>query len=192
MEKNTLLGLGILGALGVGAYLYFTNQDQRSGAGGSGGGGNFYEDFYKDFLGLFNPSSNQPASAGDGSSLAAKKVIAVGGSPAVSIPNALIADIPAGVVKSGPGVAGYLIKGSTDSLFLSPGAEQTADFINKAGIIINGAPAGSTTKKAAVPAPSIVTPTSGTRSALITIGTPAQQIEQFNIAPKIYKGKKVM
>jgi len=38
MEKNNLVLLGLLGALGVGAYFYFNNQDQSLGGGGGSGG----------------------------------------------------------------------------------------------------------------------------------------------------------
>ena len=46
MEKNNLVLLGLVGALGVGAYLYFNNQDPSIGGGGAGSGSNKGSDYF--------------------------------------------------------------------------------------------------------------------------------------------------
>ena len=121
MNTNMLLGLGLLGALGIGAWLLFSNQ-------GSGG-----------------------FSFGDG-----------GG--------------------SGGSGAGTKKEGSTDS-----GGSFAGLFGN-----VTGQPMSITVKKTGSNINTFMNVQPSNRVGLITVGSPVQQIEQFNIAPRILGGKKVM
>lgn len=204
MEKNNLMLVGLLGALGVGAYFLFNNQDQSLGGGGAAGGArpgselgppnyifNVAAPVFPDLSGFFNDTTTPTTD------LSSKK-----DSPIIINQ----ADVPPGSVVIVP------IKNTIPS---RTGGQNfpTVIPINRQYTPPMAAPAQQPPLKiqnifgfpvvphlASSPTPSskkgIVVPTTGYQAALITAGTPEQQIEQYSIAPKVIKSngayKKVM
>jgi hypothetical protein len=134
MKNETTKSLITLGALGIIGYLIYNYLQGTGTSSGSGGS-------------AISPVQNIPMGGGttqiSGTTLStasfgnlAQHDQLKGG--AVVLPIQAVATIPAGAVRSGGGNAGLLIKGTTKALFISPGAAQTAGFINKYGVIQNG------------------------------------------------------
>lgn len=203
MEKNNLILLGVLGALGVGAYILFNNQDQSLGGSGSPGGSrpgselgspnyifNVAAPVFPDLSGFFtdSPTETKTAAKKDSPIIINQADYPPGSRVIVPIQNT-IPNRTGG--QNFPTVVP--VKKTYHPPMAEPAAQPPLQIQNIFGFPVVPHIASTSTlasKKA------IVVPTSGYQAALITAGTPEQQIEQYSIAPRIIKSngayKKVM
>jgi len=125
MKTENLL---LLAVAGLAIYYFFFKKDSGSadwGSGGGGGGGGS----------TTTPSMPIVPGSGPGTVLDPSGNVVRRFTPpsVVQIPAAIVANVPAGVVSGSKGhVEGLLIKGTTSSLFITPGSKQVASFMNKA------------------------------------------------------------
>lgn len=206
--------LGALGALGVGAYLMLNNKNGGLGGAGGGGGGNnpfdpaqgdtifnIFPPTFPDLSGFFTDNP-PPATAEVPTSKKAATTPNTGGLQ-VYLPGS---NEPLGSFAPGdkvivpnintiPNTTGgqnfptiVVPTKKTSPLTVAPSAGPPLQIQNVFGFPV--VPHLTTT--APVKKATVVTPSTGNQAALITTGTPAQQIAQYNVAPRIYKGKKVM
>jgi hypothetical protein len=200
MEKNNLVLLGLLGALGVGAYLYFNNQDPSIGGSGSPGGKpgdttnifNIAAPTFPDLGSFFTDPTTPPT---DNTS---KKDAPIIINQADYKPGSVVIVPIKNTIPSTTGGRNFPtvipIQTSYKPPMAAPAAQPPLQLQNVFGFpvvphLASSAPAPSSKK-------AIVVPATGYQAALITAGTPEQQIEQYSIAPKIIKSngayKKVM
>lgn len=204
MEKNNLMLLGLVGALGVGAYLLFNNQNQGIGGGGSPGGArpgselgspnyifNIAAPVFPDLSGFFNDPTapaNTTTSKKDSPIIINQADVKPGGIVIVPIKN---------TIPSRTGGQNFPTVIPVDRSYKPPQAapayQPPVKIQNVFGFPVVPHLASTSTlasKKA------IVVPKTGYQAALITAGTPEQQIEQYSIAPRVIKSngayKKVM
>ena len=115
---------GYIIALGLGAvalYLYFKLGGSFSASGSQS------EDLSSADIAPGSENNNSDTTGG-----IAKGVSYGTAGGAVIIPNNIVSNVPAGVVRNGlGGTEGLLVKGPTSSVFIVPGAKQTASFMNK-------------------------------------------------------------
>jgi hypothetical protein len=194
MEKNNLIMLGLLGALGVGAYLYLNNQDPIIGGGGGAGGRpgdttnifNIPPPVFPDFSGFFNESSAPPAG-----NTASKKDSPIIINQADYKPGSVVIVPIQNTIPSTTGGRNFPTVIPIDRTYRAPQAapayQPPLKIQNVFGFPVVPHLDATASKKA-----SIAVPATGNKAALITTGTPTQQIQQYNTAPRIYQGKKVM
>ncbi len=203
MEKNNLIMLGLLGALGAGAYFFFANKDQGFGSGGASGGSpgselgapnyifNIAAPVFPDLLGFFNDTA--PATT----TTTVKKDAPLVINQADYAPGSVVIVPIKSTIPSTTGGQNFPTVIPVDRTYRppqsAPAYQPPLQLQNVFGFPVVPHLASSstpTTKKV------IIMPATGYQAALITAGTPEQQIEQYSIAPRIIKSggvyKKVM
>jgi hypothetical protein len=202
MEKNNLVLLGLVGALGVGAYMLFNNQDQNIGGGGAGGAKpgselgspnyifNIAAPVFPDFSSFFTDN-------GTTATAAAKKDSPIIINQADYKPGSLVIVPVKSTIPSRTGGQNFPtvipIDRSYKPPLAAPAAVAPLKIQNVFGFpVVPHLASSSTLSSKKV----IVVPKTGYQAALITAGTPEQQIEQYSIAPRVIKSngayKKVM
>ena len=198
MEKNNLIILGLLGALGAGAYLYLSNQDQSIGGGGAGSGSNKGSDYFFNIAAPVFPdlSSFFTDTSAPTTETAAKKDTPIIINQADYKPGSVVIVPIKSTIPSTTGGQNFPtvipINTSYKPPMAAPAAQPPLQIQNILGfpVVPHLATSSPTvTSKKTVP---IVIPKAGNKAALITTGTPENQIALWNTAPKIYQGKKVM
>lgn len=205
MEKNNLVLLGLLGALGVGAYFLFNNQGQSLGGGGAHGGArpgselgspnyifNVAAPVFPDLSNFFNDTNAPAAETGskkDSPIVINQAGVQPGGVVIVPIQN---------TIPSRTGGQNFPTVIPIDRTYRPPQAAPAQQPPLKIQNIFGFPVVPHLASSASAPSSkkAIVVPASGYQAALITAGTPEQQIEQYSIAPRIIKSngayKKVM
>ena len=201
MEKNNLVLLGLVGALGVGAYFFFKNQDQSIGGGGATGGKpgselgspnyffNIEAPVFPDLNSFFNDNGTLPETT-------IKKDTPLIINQDDYQPGALVIVPIKNTIPNTTGGQNFPTvipsKKETTVPYAPSPAQAPLQIQNVFGFPVVPHLSTATSTPASKKTVPIVTPSTGTKAALITTGTPAQQIEQYNIAPKIINGMKVM
>lgn len=202
MEKNNLMLLGLLGALGVGAYFLFNNQDPIIGGSGAPGGKpgselgspnyifNIAAPVFPDLSGFFTDNATAA------NTIETKKDTPLVINQADYKPGAVVIVPIQNTIPSTTGGQNFPtvipIKTTYKPPMAAPAAQPPLQLQNVFGfpVVPHLASTAPASKKV------IVVPATGYQAALITAGTPEQQIEQYSIAPKIIKSngayKKVM
>jgi hypothetical protein len=116
--------LVLLAIAGIAAYFIFFKKDGLMDWGSGGGGGSSGYGSYE------NQPTAPPAAPAASSSLFSPQMAT---SPILKLPINIVANVPVGVVSGSTGhVEGLLIKGKTSALFINPGSQQVAKFMNAA------------------------------------------------------------
>ena len=202
MEKNNLLILGALGALGIGAYFYFNKQDPGIGGGAAGGKPgselvnptyifNVAAPVFPDLSSFFTDNGTTPTET------VAKKDTPIIINQDDYQPGSVVIVPIKNTIPSTTGGQNFptVIPSKKETVvpYAPSPAQPPLDLENIFGFpvvphLAPSTPASTPTSKKAT----VTVPSTGNYAALNTVGTPAQQIEQYNIAPKIINGKKVM